>query len=283
VIAFIGSVFSPYYHWSRDKDPMNHVAFNVALYGPDGHAWAMTERGKSALRRDRSSLQIGQSVIRFDGSVFTISFDEIFLPWPGQRLLPKRMRGKIELVPRFLGDQAYPLDPPEIHVWQPVAPVGRVSLSLDDHPGGGWVGRGYHDMNFGSRPLEADFSGWDWARGETASARPVLLYDSVLASGLNSRFGLIYGENGQVTHFDPPARQALKRGFWGVGGGIACDEAAKPVLLSPYEDTPFYRRSLVQTSITDERVTMMHETLDCRRLAMPLVRLMLPFRMPRRG
>ncbi len=282
MIAFIGSVFSPYYHWSRGKDPMNHVAFNVALYGPDRHAWAMTERGKGALHRDRTSLQIGQSSIRYDRSVFTISFDEIFLPWPRQRLLPKRMRGTIELVPAFLGDQAYPLDPQERHVWQPVAPVGRVNVSLDDHHRGSWAGQGYHDMNFGSRPLEADFSGWDWARGETMAGRPVLLYDSVLATGLNRRFGLTYSESGQVCHFNPPARHVLKRGFWGVGGGIACDEAAKPVLLSPYEDTPFYRRSLVETSIAGERVKMMHETLDCRRLAMPLVRLMLPFRMPRR-
>lgn len=183
MIAFIGSVFSPYYHWSRGKDPMNHVAFNVALYGPHGHAWAMTERGKGALRRDRTSLQIAESSIRFDGSVFTISFDEIFLPWPGQRLLPKRMRGKIEFVPGLLGGQAYSLDPLQRHVWQPVAPAGRVSLSLDDRHSGSWVGQGYHDMNFGSRPLEADFLGWDWARGETAAGHPVLLYDSVLATG----------------------------------------------------------------------------------------------------
>lgn len=283
VIAFIGSVFSPYYHWSGRRDPDNHLAFNVALYGPDGHAWAMTERGRGALSRDRSRLQIGKSSISFDGTGFVIAFDETFLPWPGQRILPRRMRGQIELTPAFIGDKTYALDPEAQHIWQPVAPSGRVSLSCDGLVNRGWVGQGYHDMNFGSRPLEADFVGWDWARGETADGRPILLYDSILSRGANSRFGLTYSTSGEALEFDPPERQVLKRGFWGVGGGIACDDNAKPALRTPYEDTPFYRRSLVETEIAGDRVLMMHETLDCRRLAMPLVRLMLPFRMPRRG
>ena len=33
IIAFVGSVFSPYYHWSGRAEPENHVAINVALYG----------------------------------------------------------------------------------------------------------------------------------------------------------------------------------------------------------------------------------------------------------
>ncbi len=33
LIAFIGSVFSPYYAWSGRRSPDNHCALNVALYG----------------------------------------------------------------------------------------------------------------------------------------------------------------------------------------------------------------------------------------------------------
>ena len=43
LIAFIGSVFSPYYAWARRRgpaDPQNHCALNVALYGPGGNRWA---------------------------------------------------------------------------------------------------------------------------------------------------------------------------------------------------------------------------------------------------
>lgn len=282
MIAFVGSVFSPYYHWAGRKDPENHVAFNVALYGPSGHAWAMTERSVRHLHRNRSSLAIGASVTRFDGAEFVISFDEMFLPWPRQRLLPERMRGEIRLRPDFLANHSYRLAEAGLHAWQPVAPGGRVSLSCEALPGGGWEGDGYHDMNFGTRALELDFHGWDWARGKTQDGRTVVLYDAILAMGKNHRFGLVYSASGEHMAFHPPQRQTLKRGFWGVGGGIACDEAAKPVLRNRLEDTPFYRRSLVDTTMFGDRLTMMHETLDCRRLASPLVRLMLPFRMPRR-
>ena len=41
VIAFIGSVFSPYYALARRRgagDPLDHCALNVALYGAGGRA-----------------------------------------------------------------------------------------------------------------------------------------------------------------------------------------------------------------------------------------------------
>lgn len=282
MIAFVGSVFSPYYHWSGRKDPQNHVAFNVALYGPQGHAWAMTERGTRHLRRARRKLEISSSSMRIDGAELVIAFDEVFLPWPGQRWWPKRMRGEIRLAADLHADQAYPLDCAGRHLWQPVMPKGRVTVSGDALPDGGWSGQGYHDMNYGSRPLEDDFAGWDWARGATDDGRAVLLYDAMLASGSGRRFGLVYTHD-EVSEIELPPRQTLTPGFWRVGGGIACDQTADPVLQSTYEDTPFYRRSLVQTEIDGERLVMMHETLDCRRLANPLVKLMLPFRMPRRA
>jgi carotenoid 1,2-hydratase len=46
VIAFVGSVFSPYYHWAGRRDPEDHVCINVALYRPGGNRWSMTERGR---------------------------------------------------------------------------------------------------------------------------------------------------------------------------------------------------------------------------------------------
>ena len=36
IIAFIGSVFSPWYKWSGRKVPQNNVCINVATYGPGG-------------------------------------------------------------------------------------------------------------------------------------------------------------------------------------------------------------------------------------------------------
>ena len=57
VIAFIGSVFSPWYAWSGRRDPENHVCINVATYGPGGR-FAMTERGRAALRRGPDRLAV---------------------------------------------------------------------------------------------------------------------------------------------------------------------------------------------------------------------------------
>jgi carotenoid 1,2-hydratase len=283
VIAFIGSVFSPYYHWSGRTEPENHVAFNVALYCPDGNSWAMTERGRAALHRSAGRLQIGKSSLTLDAGALHIDFDEVFLPWPGQRLLPKRMRGQMVLSPRFSSEQVFALDGEAHHHWSPIMPSARVEVTGNAFAGGGWSGEGYHDSNWGDRPLERDFIGWDWARGAVLDGGAVLTYDALLAGGGRKRLGLRFSGDGGVQPFDLPERQSLPRGFWGVGGGLASEAGGVPRLVRRLEDSPFYRRSLVEPWLDGGVITMMHETLDCRRLAMPLVRLMLPFRMPRRA
>ena len=60
IIGFIGSVFSPWYYWSKRKDPQNHVCINVAMYGK-GWRWTMTERGKQKLKRTQNMLKVGPS------------------------------------------------------------------------------------------------------------------------------------------------------------------------------------------------------------------------------
>ena len=49
IIAFIGSVFSPWYKWSGRREPQNNVCINVATYGPGGR-FTMTDRGRSKLQ-----------------------------------------------------------------------------------------------------------------------------------------------------------------------------------------------------------------------------------------
>ena len=49
------------------------------------------------------------------------------------------------------------------------------------------------------------------------------------------------------------------------------------------EDTPFYARSVVSARFADASHDWVHESLSLDRFANPLVRLMLPFRMPRRA
>lgn len=283
MIAFVGSVFSPYYHWSGRMTPENHVAVNVAFYGPKGNSWAMTERGRNCLSRAPDCLSIGGSRLVYREEGLDIHFDETALPWPGQRLLPERMRGHIRLRPEVRNDEEHHLDPNGHHVWWPVFPRARVRVVSDHLPGGGWQGDAYHDFNAGGRPLEEDFTGWDWARGRAGSGAAMLLYDAVLTDGTRRSLGLSFPQDGPPARFSPPPRRRLPRGFWGVQGGIACDADAAPRQLRKFEDSPFYRRSLVETRLNGATVTMVQESLDCRRLANPLVRLMLPFRMPRRA
>ena len=282
MIAFVGSVFSPYYHWSGRKDPENHVAINVALYGPSGNAWAMTERGRSSLTRSRTGLCIGNSRLLYSSGGLEIVFEEMVLPWPGQRLLPARMSGRIVVEPDIENNRFHELDPDGHHIWRPVFPRARISVLSDCLAEGGWRGEAYHDFNAGDRPVEADFQGWDWARGRSGGETATILYDAVLKDGRRHAIGLTYADDGRSHCFSPPPRNPLPAGLWGVRGGIACDATASPQLVRRLEDTPFYNRALVRTSLSGEPVTMVHETLCCRRLANPLVRLMLPFRMPRR-
>ena len=52
-------------------------------------------------------------------------------------------------------------------------------------------------------------------------------------------------------------------------------------MLATYEDTPFYARSLLASTLGGEPVRAMHESLSLDRFRNPMVRLMLPFRIPR--
>ncbi len=76
VIAFIGSVFSPYYARARRRgmaDPSDYCAINAVLYGPRGKRWAMTERDRHALSRSDRHLCIGRSSLTDGGNELTIS------------------------------------------------------------------------------------------------------------------------------------------------------------------------------------------------------------------
>jgi len=102
LIAFLGSVFSPYYAWARRRgaaNPLEHCALNVALYGPRGGRWAMTERGMSQTSRSASRLSIGPSAMRWSGDSLIVRVEERCAP------LPRRLKGEIRLHPASLTDR----------------------------------------------------------------------------------------------------------------------------------------------------------------------------------
>ena len=79
VIAFIGSVFSPYYFRARQRGKVSatdHVSLNVILYGPEKSRWCMTERGSGALTQQSDHLVIGPSDIAVTDKGLTITIQE---------------------------------------------------------------------------------------------------------------------------------------------------------------------------------------------------------------
>jgi carotenoid 1,2-hydratase len=89
--------------------------------------------------------------------------------------------------------------------------------------------------------------------------------------------------SGQTSAFAAPPRQTLARSKWQIGRTMRTEAGSGASIVQTLEDTPFYVRSLLRADLLGEEVTAVHETLSIPRLVSLPVRLMLPWRMPRRG
>ena len=274
IIAFVGSVFSPYYHWSGGANPENHCAFNVALYGKGVRRWTMTERGQKVVARDRVSFSVGPSSIRWDGTAFLLDIDEIAVP------LPRRVRGTIRVVPKALNDRYFALDSQALHHWMPLAPTAHVEVEFS-HPSCRWAGDGYVDTNSGVEPIARSFATWDWSRGNIQNGCAVL-YDTVEKDGTNRQIATRFTDAGSNEDFVPPPRVALPKTRWRIGRQTQADPGGMVRVVNTLEDTPFYARSVLETRLLGQQTMAMHESMSVDRFDTPLVRLMLPWRMPRR-
>jgi len=285
-IAFVGSVFSPYYARARRLAGASavaaeqHVALNLALYrrGQRGR-WTMTERGATALQRTATQLVIGPSQWAWRGDALELSLDEWGPPWP----LSSRVRGRVRLHPLALGTPA-PLDlnGSNAHRWWPLAPCARVEVDLAE-PGWRWRGSGYLDSNRGDAPLADGFRRWQWARAALDGRHSAVQYDAELRQGGQRALALRFDARGQCTPLEPPALATLPATGWRLGRSVRGDAAQPPRLQQTLQDAPFYARSLVHAQWAGQPVLAMHESLDLDRFNQPWVQAMLPFRMPRRA
>jgi carotenoid 1,2-hydratase len=277
LIAFIGSVFSPWYRFARRggraADPQNHVCMNVALYGGSGKRWAMTERGAGALRRDADTLQIGPSSLHWDGTVLTADILETTVPMPG------RIRGRIKVHPQALATHEVFLDGAGLHRWSPIAPGARVEVDMVQ-PALRWQGTAYLDTNSGDTPLEEAFVGWDWSRAKAGGGTAVL-YHGLRRNTERFSVALRYDASGDVQDFDAPPEVALPRTFWRMPRVTRSERGAEA--LQVLEDAPFYSRSVLRSHLFGESVIAVHESLLLDRFVSPLVQFMLPFKAPRWG
>ena len=276
IIAFIGSVFSPYYALARGRgrgDPTNHIAMNVALTGRT-RRWAMTERGRAHLGRDPGHIAIGASAMWWNGAALSITVDETTAP------LPSRLRGQVVVRPRALADRTFDLDAAGRHRWRPIGPLSDVTVDFAA-PALSWRGTGYFDTNDGDEPLEAAFRSWTWTRFDMGTHARIV-YDVVERDGTARDLSLDI-RDGSVTHKPPVPYGALPTTRWGVARAVPCEAGARPTLLSTMESAPFYARSAVRSRIDGAEADGVHEALVLSRLVSPAVRLMVPFKMPRRA
>lgn len=267
-------MFSPYYAWAGRRDPEDHCAVNIALYGAHSDRWAMTERGRDALERSTDRFTMARSSLNWTGDTLRIVLDERSVP----HLTP--IRGTVTLTPGRLPGRTFLLDPNGRHVWRPIAPLARVSVDLDS-PKTRWTGHAYLDANSGSEPLETGFRRWDWSRLRQGTSA-VVLYDAQRRDGSDLHLALRFDADGGVEEITPPPQICLPDGFWGVRRNTRADTTNGAAIRRVLEDSPFYTREVLETRVGGTPAVAIHESLDLDRFANPLVRLMLPFRMPRR-
>ncbi|MEM1021797.1 MAG: carotenoid 1,2-hydratase [Pseudomonadota bacterium] len=276
IIIMIGSVFSPYYAWSGHKDPENHVAFNVGLYGKGVRRWTLTERGRGAISRTPHALKIGPSSVAWDGESCVITIHEVAAPFP------QRVTGTITLKPRWRTASPYALDTQGKHFWHPIAPAADVNVSFEK-PAMRWTGEAYFDSNWGTEMLEEGFRSWDWCRAPLPDGAGIY-YDAILKNGDTKRLALRYHSDGTVLEMAcPPATNLSPGPIWRVARTVPTQAGTQPQTLTMLEDTPFYTRSRVQTHFDGTPATAIHESLDLRRFSRQWVRYLLPFKMPRRA
>lgn len=249
------------------------MALNVALYGVRP-GWAMTERGRAALARSADTLAIGPSQLRWADDMLVIEVAETTFP------LPRLLRGRIRVRPRALSSQDFALDPAGCHLWSPIATLADVELDFA-RPALSWRGAGYLDSNFGDEPLEAGFRDWQWSRAHLGRDC-IVAYAGRRRDDSRFALGLRFDATGAASPIVLPSPVPLPRTLWAMPRA-ACADAGSPRVTKTLEDAPFYARSALAARLFGEPADMVHESISLDRLRHPLVRLMLPFRNPRRA
>ncbi|MFK7964584.1 MAG: carotenoid 1,2-hydratase [Burkholderiaceae bacterium] len=288
LIAFVGSVFSPYYASARRRPPApaeQHCALNVAIYSPVVGRWAMTERAARHIQRSSTEFVIGPSRVswqpRSTGQVSDGNSHELVFEI-NERSAPfgKAVKGEIRVTPSALQPLRFSLDERGGHFWHPVAPRARMQVNFEQ-PDLQWSGNAYLDRNQGNEPLEAGFQNWTWMRASHADHTTVI-YEvnrrgaSPLA--LARRFDL----DGSSEPIAMPSSVDLPGTGWRIKRSTRAEPPKSAFVVRTLEDTPFYSRSELSVQLEGQQMPAIHESLDLDRFASRWVQTLLPFRMPRR-
>jgi carotenoid 1,2-hydratase len=248
----------------------------VALYGEGGKRWAMTERGRRHVQRGVREFVIGPSRVHWDGSALVVDIDERCAP------LPYHLRGRVRVIPPALCRFVAPLDAASRHRWGPIAPCARIEVELQA-PALRWQGHAYMDSNEGDESVDRAFADWDWSRATMANGDTTVIYDVRPVQGPERVIAQRFRPDGSHEPFDAPSRHRLPTSAWRIARHVRGEASPPPRLMRTLEDTPFYVRSQIASTLLGEEAVSIHETLDVPRVVSLPVRLMLPWRMPRRA
>lgn len=197
--------------------------------------------------------------------------------------LPFPVRGQVRLTPRCFNEQLFQIDRTGQHKWRPVLPLADVEVRLQS-PDLTWQGQGYFDMNFGDTPLEHSFCYWDWSRVHTRDGMTGIAYNIDARDGTQQQLGLKFLKDGTHERLDPqPETDLARTSIFRIRRRTRPFESGGVQLGSTLEDTPFYSRSTIDARFEGQPALGVHESFDGDRLKQTLVKMMLPFRMPRRA
>lgn len=213
--------------------------------------------------------------MRWENGKLVIDINEISSP-----PVISAVRGMITLHPQALFGDRFALTPDGRHHWQPFAPIARIEVTLE--PGHHWSGHGYFDSNYGTHALEDDFNYWTWGRFPHKGGTRCF-YDATLRDGSGQSVAVHFHPDGRIDHVAAPPRTSFKRSLWALRRETRADAGVTPQQELAMLDAPFYTRAAVRTSIDGESSVGVHEALDLRRYAQPLLKPMLAVRVPRRA
>lgn len=273
-IMMVGSVFSPYYARARARgpgaaDPLAHCAANVALYGPRGGAWALTE--VPGARRTADVLAIAGSRLELGERRVVLAFNERTAPW-GRPLV-----GEVELTFGHAYGKPVEIHGAGRHRWFPIVPHARARVTVPTH-GASFEGSAYLDANQGDAPLEAELESWSWSRVATPT-RTIVTYDVAPRRGLPEVATYAFDREARPIPTPSLERTDLPRTGWGLRRPHRGAGALQ--LVRTLEDTPFYARSALVGSIEGEPAVGVHEALDLGRFRRGWVQHLLGYRMRR--
>ena len=278
LIAFIGSVFSPWYRLARRRgggDPAQHCAMNFSLYGRQAALGDDRARRKSALQRDADT--IWQSARHPCAGMAPRSPPTIERNHRAAANTPARHHPPSPARPGHPPGGAGRRGPPSLVPGRARRPRGSGIVRTRNFS---WQGHAYFDTNAGDEPLEECFTRWDWCRAKLHNGVAVI-YHGDRIDGTRFCTALRYDTGGQAQDFDPPPAADLGRNFWGMRMGTLADSGTTPRVVKKLEDAPFYARSVISTRLCGQDVTAVHESLSLPRFTAPWVQLMLPFKAPR--